>query len=289
VLLFGGRGYLGRSFRAFYPGAVAADADVADRAAVGRALDSSRPDVVINCAGKTGRPNIDWCEAHPAETFRVNVAGALVVLEECLRRGVYLVHLSSGCIYQGDNGGQGFGESDFPNFTGSVYSRTKAISDQIIGRAPALTLRLRLPFDDTDEERNLLVKLRRYRRVLDVPNSLTYLPDFFRAAGRLIASRATGIYNVVNEGAMSPYEVMLRYRDVVDPAHAFERLSASGLPEVALAGRSNCRLSTEKLRRAGIDLLGVREAVDRALRSLASRQPSSFSLTGPRPAASRNG
>src|SRR3954468_14776067 len=90
VLLFGGRGLMGRYFLSAYPDATAADADVADRSAVAAALEAARPDVVINCAGKTGRPNVDWCEEHKAETLRANVTGALVVLEECLARGIYL-------------------------------------------------------------------------------------------------------------------------------------------------------------------------------------------------------
>lgn len=269
VLVFGGRGYLGGYFRATYPQAVSPEVDVADARAVAAALDRHRPEVVVNCAGKTGRPNVDWCESHRAETLRANVTGALVVLEECLKRGMYLAHLSSGCIYAGDNGGAGFSEEDRPNFAGSFYSRTKAWADQAMRDFPALTLRLRMPFDGTRSERNLITKLRGYRRVLTEPNSLTCLPDFLRAAGALIARRATGVYNVVNEGTISPYEVMQRYRELVDPAHAFEPLAADRLGEVTGAGRSNCVLNTLKLRAAGLTLRPVREAIDEALKELA--------------------
>jgi dTDP-4-dehydrorhamnose reductase len=269
TLVFGAKGYLGGYFRGLYPGAAAPEVDVADRAAVAAALERHRPDVVINCAGKTGRPNVDWCESHKAETLRANVTGALIVLEECLARGVYLVHLSSGCIYTGDNGGRGFGEEDAPNFAGSFYSRTKAWSDQALRDFPALTLRLRMPFDGTAAERNLVTKLRRYRRVLTEPNSLTHLPDFLRTAAALIERRATGLYNAVNEGAVSPYQIMCRYRELVDPGHAFEPLDAGRLGEVTAAGRSNCLLDTSKLRAAGLAMRPVEEAVDLALRELA--------------------
>jgi dTDP-4-dehydrorhamnose reductase len=272
VLLFGGCGFMGQRFLSVYPAAAAPGLDIADPAAVGRALDESRPDVVINCAGKTGRPNVDWCEGHREETLRANVTGALVVLEECLKRGVYLVHLSSGCIYEGDNGGEGFGEDDPPNYRGSFYSRTKAWSDQILREFPALTLRPRLPFDGSLSERNLIVKLRRYRRVLVERNSLTHLPDFLSAARQLIALRATGLFNVVNPGATSPYEIMERYRELVDPGHEFEPLSPEGLRSLTRAGRSNCILSTARLRSAGVEMPPVGVAVDAALRELASRR-----------------
>ncbi len=215
-------------------------------------LDAHKPSVVINCAGKTGSPNIDWCEDHKSETLRSNVTGALHVLESCLQRGIYLVHLSSGCIYEGDNDGRGFSEDDPPNYAGSFYSRTKAWADQIMREFPVLTLRLRMPFDGTLSPRNLIMKLRKYPRVLTSTNSITHLDDFVAAGMQLIARRATGVYNIVNEGTISPYEIMTRYRELVDSQHRFEPLTLAQLGEVARAGRSNCLLSTARLRR-GID------------------------------------
>jgi dTDP-4-dehydrorhamnose reductase len=271
VLLLGGRGYLGSYFLSLYPGALVPQVDVTDAAALGRALDDACPDVVINCAGKTGRPNVDWCEQHKQATLAANVTGALNVLDACLRRDIYLVHLSSGCIYEGDNGGRGFSEDDTPNYHGSFYSRTKLWADQACRDFPVLTLRLRMPFDGTLSERNLIVKLRKYRRVLTEPNSLTHLPDFLRVARELIARRAIGVYNVVNEGVISPYAIMLRYRELVDRRHAFEPLAPEELDQVARTGRSNCVLSTDKLRALGLRMPGVREAVDAALGQLAAR------------------
>jgi dTDP-4-dehydrorhamnose reductase len=237
---------------------------------VGQAFDLTRPQVVVNCAGRCGRPNVDWCEDHKAETVRSNVLGPLVLLDECLRRGVYLVHVSSGCIYSGDNGGWGFTEDDPPNFTGSFYSRSKAWAEQALRGSPALVLRLRMPFDGSTSERNLLMKLRRYPRVLAEPNSLTHVPDFLDAALRLIERRATGVFNVVNEGTLSPYELMDLYRELVDPGHAFEPLPAERLGEVARAPRSSCVLNTARLQREGIRLPHVRQAAVSALRTLAN-------------------
>lgn len=271
VLILGSRGYLGEYFLSLYPDALTPAVDIADRSAVAAVLDRSRPDVVINCAGKTGRPNVDWCETHQLETLRANVTGALILLEECLQRGLYLVHLSSGCIYQGDNGGAGFSEDDPPNFEGSFYSKTKIWSDQVLRAFPVLTLRIRMPFDGTTNERNLITKLRKYSRVLTAANSLTCLPEFLRTASVLIERRAAGVFNVVNEGVISPYDLMKRYQQLVDPRHRFVPLPIDQLGEVARAGRSNCRLSTEKLRSMGLALSPVEDAADRALRELASR------------------
>lgn len=268
TLLFGSRGYLGEQFKLAFPGILTPSADIADAKAVAQILDQEKPDVVINCAGKTGRPNVDWCEDHKEETVHSNVTGALVLAEECLKRGVFLAHLSSGCIYTGDNGGKGFSETDPPNFDGSFYSRTKAWSDRILSEFPVLILRIRMPFDGSPNDRNLIMKLRKYPRVLDEANSLTYLPEFTAAAKLLIEKKSTGIFNVVNDGAISPYRIMELYREIVDPSHKFERLTAEHLGEVVKAGRSNCVLSTAKARSAGVILSPAEDVVRVALQSL---------------------
>ncbi|MDD5102977.1 MAG: sugar nucleotide-binding protein [Candidatus Peribacteraceae bacterium] len=265
ILLFGGRGYMGGQFLQIYPDAITPSVDIADAAGVEAVLDAEKPDLVINAAGKTGVPNVDWCEEHKLETFHSNVLGPLVLLEACQKRSIYWVHLSSGCVYSGDNGGRGFAETDEPNFTGSYYSRTKAACERSLRDFPMLILRLRMPFDGSPHPRNLLTKLAQFERVLDTENSITCLPDFLDAAEALIARRATGIYNIVNEGAISPYRIMELYREIVDPAHCCERLLPGSLSQVVRAGRSNCVLSTEKLKEEGISLRPVEEAVRSAL------------------------
>ena len=272
IVLFGGKGYLGQSFLSAYPDAITPSVDIADQETVSKVLDDVKPDVVINAAGKTGRPNIDWCEDHRMETVRSNVTGPLVLLEECAKRSIYWVHMSSGCIFEGDNGGKGFAEEDEPNFMGSFYSRTKIWSDQILREFPVLILRLRMPFDNTLHERSLITKLLKYRRVLDVQNSLTYLPDFLRVSQKLIEQRKTGIYHMVNPGPVSPYRIMQWYREMVDPAHEVERLTVAQLPQVTKAGRSNCVLSIRKVEREGLQLLSGEEAVKAALHSIRSHK-----------------
>ncbi len=262
VTIFGARGYLGEHFQSLYPHASCPSVDIADAQAVAAVLDADTPDIVINAAGKTGRPNVDWCEDHKEETLSANVTGPLVLLQECRKRGIYWVHLSSGCIYTGDNGGNGYTEDDIPNFDGSFYSRTKTWSEQILKEFPdVLILRIRMPFDDSINDRSLLMKVRKFTRVNDIKNSLTYLPDFLNAAKILIEKRKSGIYNIVNPGVLSPYDIIELYKEIVDPAHVAEPLTAAELPSVSKAGRSNCLLSTAKLEQEGIILKPTAEAV----------------------------
>lgn len=268
VLIFGGKGYIGQYFLSVYPDAVTPSTDIADQQAVAAVLEAEKPDVVINCAGKTGKPNVDWCEDHKAETVRSNVTGPLILLDECLKRDIYLVHMSSGCMFTGDDGGGGCGEETEPNFDGSYYARTKAASDRLLSEFPVLILRIRMPFDGTEHPRNLISKLRKYSKVLDVQNSITYIPDFLRASEHLIGQKKTGIYHITNPGTVSPFEVMELYKKLVQEDHVFERLALDNLQTVVKTGRSNCTLNAEKIARQGVELLPVQEALNSAMNQL---------------------
>lgn len=68
-----------------------------DREEVEAILDKINPTHVMNCAGKTGRPNVDWCEDHKEDTILSNVTGALNLTDACWRRGIHITVLATGC------------------------------------------------------------------------------------------------------------------------------------------------------------------------------------------------
>lgn len=269
ILLFGSTGYLGQYFKTQYPDAVCPKVDIADPKAVSEVLETEKPDIVINCAGRTGRPNVDWCEEHKIETMHSNVTGPLVLLEECGKRSIYWVHIGTGCVYTGDSATP-FSEKDSPNFAGSFYSRTKAHIDQLLNDFDdqVLNVRLRMPFDGTKSERNLITKISKYDKLIDIPNSMTYIPDMLSAVAKLIQKRVTGPYNIVNPGEMSPFRIMSLYKEIVDPGHNVEKFSEEEMLEITKAGRSNCILSIEKLEGQGITMKPVESAIQEALHTL---------------------
>ena len=209
TLVFGSRGYIGQSFLRRNRRWIGSETDIADSHAVREEISRTRPEIVVNCAGKTGAPNIDWCESHKDDTVRSNVLGPLVLLEQCLRHSIYLVHVGSGCIFDGDNNGRGFSEDDPPNYFGSYYSRSKMVIDSALKEFPVLVVRLRMPFDGTSHPKNLINKLRQYSRVLDTQNSLTHVPEFITATVQLLERTATGIFHIVNPGTASPFRIMV--------------------------------------------------------------------------------
>jgi UDP-glucose 4,6-dehydratase len=98
-------------------------------------IQTIKPTHVFNAAGVTGRPNVDWCESHKPDTIRTNVVGTLNLADVCREHGLLMMNYATGCIFEYDahhpeGSGIGFKEEDTPNFTGSFYSKTKAMVSQ---------------------------------------------------------------------------------------------------------------------------------------------------------------
>jgi 3,5-epimerase/4-reductase len=106
-----------------------------NREAVLEILDRVKPTHVLNCAGSTGRPNVDWCEDNKEETIRNNVIGTLNLTDCCYLKGIHITVFATGCIYAYNDthpiGGPGFLETDIANFNGSFYSETKAHVEEV--------------------------------------------------------------------------------------------------------------------------------------------------------------
>jgi dTDP-D-glucose 4,6-dehydratase len=225
-------------------------------------LDKEKPNIVINAIGKTGRPNIDWCEENKQLTIESNVIAAANLCIECSKRDIYFVHLGSGCIYYGDNNGKGFSEEDEPNFYGpQFYAKSKILAEKILKEFPSLIIRLRMPIDEEPNKRNLIDKLLKYNKLINIQNSVTIIPDMLDSLNILIQKRKTGIYNIVNPGTISAAEIMEMYKQLIDSSHNFEILSLEELDSLTKGKRSNCVLNTEKLKSEGINLPEIHNAV----------------------------
>ncbi len=266
MILILGQGFVAHEFTHFYgERARLSTHRVEDYSALLAHLKEEAPEVLINCVGKTGRPNVDWCEDHKLETIFANVTVPLMLARACEELGIRLVHIGSGCVYSGDNDGRGFSEDDAPNFSGSFYSRTKAWSEAMLNEFSVLQLRLRMPLIGRPDERNFITKIARYPKVISVANSISVFPDFLEAAAGLIDQRATGIFNMTNPGAIDHREILEMYQELVDPSFKPVFMNLEELGQVTKAARSNCVLNVEKLAEHGVQMRPVKEAVRSAL------------------------
>ncbi|THY14009.1 NAD(P)-binding protein [Aureobasidium pullulans] len=248
-----------------------------NREAVIKELDRIKPTHVFNCAGCTGRPNVDWCEDNKSATIRSNVIGTLNLADACEQRDIHISVFATGCIYAYDDahpiGGPGFLESDPANFSGSFYSATKSRVEEIMMNYPnVLCLRLRMPVSDDLHPRNFVTKIARYERVVDVPNSNTILHDLLPAAILLAENDETGIYNFTNPGAISHNEVLGLFKKIVRPEFGWKNFSLEQQSLVIKAGRSNCMLDTgklvSKLKEYGFEVPEVHDAYEQCFKRM---------------------
>src|SRR5271154_4689028 len=266
-------------------------------------LKAKKPGFIINAAGYTGKPNVDACELHKADTLQGNTLFPQTVAHACATFGVPWGHVSSGCIYSGakiiENGKtraekdftkpelrapvekssqaiHGFTETDTPNFSFrdgpcSFYSGTKALGEEAIaGIGQSYVWRLRIPFDEFDNARNYLSKVQRYPKVYDNVNSISHRADYAKACLDLWENRAQfGIYNVTNPGWVTTREVVKMIEQILKPGRKFEFWANDEefYKVAAKTPRCNCVMDVSKLLSAGVKIRPVHEALEDSLRN----------------------
>jgi dTDP-4-dehydrorhamnose reductase len=266
-------------------------------------LKTKKPAFVVNAAGYTGKPNVDACELHKADTLQGNTLFPQTVAHACAAAGIPWGHVSSGCIYSGakivENGKtraekdftkpelralveknpsaiHGFTETDTPNFSFrdgpcSFYSGTKALGEEAIANiGQSYVWRLRIPFDEFDNARNYLSKVQRYSKVYDNVNSISHRADFVRACLDTWELHAPfGIYNVTNPGFVTTRHVVEQIEKILKPAKKFEfwKNDEEFYKVAAKTPRSNCVMDVSKLLAAGIKIRPVEEALEHSLKN----------------------
>jgi dTDP-4-dehydrorhamnose reductase len=279
ILLIGSTGYVGSQFvfeltkRQIDFVSIGRDSTSSYDLILKNILDN-KVEFVINAAGYVGKPNVDACESYKGETIEGNIVLPTLIAVACREAGINWGHVTSGCIYLGDNGGNGFTEDDDSNFCFSetpcsFYSGTKALSEKIIGEFGNCYLwRLRVPFDHIDGPRNYLTKIMSYDKLLKARNSLSHRGDFVKACLDLVEQEAPlGIYNVTNPGSVTTEEVVGLIKDVLLPDRDFKYyLSDEEFYKENVAPRSSCVLNTNKLESSGVKIRPVLEALEDSLK-----------------------
>ena len=266
-----GAGFLGFRLSSALPDTLISATDITDQDEVRRLLRMLKPTHVINAAGKTGRPNVDWCETHMLETYRANAVGPVLLAEVTSELGIHLTHLGSGCVFYGTcpRGTGGWREDDYAN-PSAVYSRSKYSAELVLQTLPGVCIaRLRMPVDDRPHQRNLVTKLASYRKVIDVKNSLTVVEDMIMVLKALMRVRAEGIFHVVNPGTIRHARILELYRRHVDPSHKTTLIPENELVSrgLALKARSSVVLENTRLQTLAVQMRPVDEAVTEALKT----------------------
>jgi dTDP-4-dehydrorhamnose reductase len=226
--------------------------DVADAVGVRQTLQSFRPDVVVHTAALG---DVDACERHPDEAYRVNVRGTEAIAQAVVQVSAKLIHISTDQVYDGVKGD--YDETDVLHPL-MVYGRTKLEGE---GRAAticrdAVILRLALMYGwGTTSRLNfvdwLAEQLRTGQEVplfVDQYRTPLYVAQAAEAIERLIdAPEVRGVFNLGGGERINRYAFGLKFCEVFNFSTGYLKpIEMSTRVQLAARPR-DCSLNSAKI------------------------------------------
>lgn len=231
-----------------------------------KAIHLHNPDIVINCAAKT---NLEYCEDNKSDALVTNTLGVMNVLEKCSKFNKKLVHISSGCLFDGNEKVS----TEDSNPTPKVwYTWTKKFADDIITGHEyknTLILRPRQLITRVNHPSNLITKFLRLKNIpaIDEANSITCIEDMIEMLNHLLEKDETGIYNCANTGTVSPLQIALMIKEHLDSTMIVTKISYEQLLKNLPNKRVNTILSVDKLIKSGYTPRPAIEAIEWCLKN----------------------
>ena len=225
--------------------------DLLEDDAIDYIIDSAQPDGLINCAALA---DIDVCEGKPDLARRLNMDLPVGLAKACKARGIFLVHISTDAVFDGQKDGF-YTEEDSPNPLG-MYAKTKLAGERaVLDVYPeAIVSRVNFYGWSLGGRRSLaefffnnLTNNKSMSGFTDVIFCPMLANDTARVLMKMIQKELSGLYHLVGPQAMSKYqfgvEIARKFR-LSESEISPKSILSSGLT----ARRShNLWLSTNKL------------------------------------------
>lgn len=125
-----------------------------------------------------------------------------------------------------------------------------------------LALRVRMPIvEDLLYPRNFITKILMYNKVVDIPNSMTVLPELLPMGVEMSKRGLTGIMNYTNPGAISHNEILSMYKEHIDPEFTWENFNLEEQAKVLKAPRSNNLMASDRIKGEFPEILPIKESI----------------------------
>jgi dTDP-4-dehydrorhamnose reductase len=249
------------------PGCVTRPLDVSDQEAVAAMCREYRPDVVVHLAV---RGDIEGCQRHPAEAYRVNVQGTMHVARAAAEVGARLISISTDQVY---DGGKAYYDEADPPHPLMVYGRTKLEGErQAASICPdGVILRLALMYGWGNPTRPTFIDwmLARLQAGQEVPlfvdqyRTPLYVVQAAEVIGRLIdRPEVHGVFNVGGAERLDRYTFGRKFCEVFAlPAQALKPVEMAATADFAPRPR-DCSMNSAKISaRLDVELLTVEQGL----------------------------
>lgn len=185
-------------------------ADITDAGKVRAAFAEAQPEVVVHPAAI---PDLDACDAEPAQAFAVNVEGTRNIVEAAREVNAAVAYISSDTVFDGLKQTP-YKESDRAE-PRTVYGRTKLKGEEVVRSLEKHWIfRVSVlfgPFKINFVEKGLrpIAAGQEYLVASDQVGSATYTLDAARKIMEVAEARRYGLFHLSNSGACSRLELAL--------------------------------------------------------------------------------
>lgn len=243
--------------------------DVTDAETLMEKISEIKPKVLINCAAYT---DVDRCETDYKKAFKVNGYGPRILARFSKIYSYKLIHISTDYVFDGRKNTP-YKEEDAPNPV-NVYGRSKLegergvlalADDYIIIRTAWLFGKhgnnfIRFVIERLRERGELKV-------IYDQVGSPTYTKDLANAIFQLLKKDVRGVFNVVNQGYATRYDIVSKIIGLMNTDAVVEKVKSDEFRRPAKRP-SFTALSTERLNSIGIRMREWESAVEEYVREV---------------------
>ena len=234
--------------------------DVTRADLVMEAVKPFRPDVLLHLAALT---DVDRCQQEPQLAYEINTQGSRNVALACKAVNATLVYISSGSVFWGDKPDP-YTEEDTPrprNIYGHSKLQAERILDSLVQRHFTVRAGWMIGGGLADKKfvgkitRMILQGRKNLKAVDDKFGSPTYARDLLTGIRHLLQTEDYGIYNMVNNGMVSRYEITLAICDILGKEDIeVQPVSSAEFPLPAPRARSEA-LCNKRLELAGLNTM----------------------------------
>lgn len=183
-----------------------ASLDLSDAGQIRRGFEGLEFDALVNCAALT---NVDYCESHEAEAFRINAVAAGELAALCRERRARLIHISTDYVFDGDKR-EPYTEEDVARPL-SVYAASKLAGEEALLEQYPAALAVRVSWVFGPDRPSFIDQILKRAQetselsaVADKWAVPTYTLDAARLLRRFLAQTApAGLLHLCNSGACS--------------------------------------------------------------------------------------